>query len=106
DRLAATLNSPPLTWRSQCVALRNGTMPGSNRCTSAPSDTKSSAPFLGIFKPVFISFSRYDWQKRCLLSIGYWLSASFRENVQLSTFNVQPAERSAVASFPRLKVDS
>ena len=30
-RLAATLNSPPLTWIVQVSALRNGTTPGSSR---------------------------------------------------------------------------
>src|SRR5579864_3422596 len=44
DRFAAQLNSPPLTWISQCVALRKGMMPGSRRWTSAPSETKSNAP--------------------------------------------------------------
>src|SRR5450755_3598806 len=48
-KLAATLNSPPLTWIWHSVALRNGTMPGSRRWISAPSDTKSSAPSRGIF---------------------------------------------------------
>src|ERR1017187_9821423 len=57
DRLAAQLNSPPLTWILHSVALRNGTMPGSRRLTSAPRDRKSSAPFGGIFKPYFILFS-------------------------------------------------
>ena len=41
-----TLNSPPLTWISQWVALRNGMIPGSSRWTSAPKLTKSSAPSL------------------------------------------------------------
>ena len=57
DRFAATLNSPPLTCTSKLVAFLNGTMPGSSRCTTAPSDTKSSSPFSGIFNPYFISFS-------------------------------------------------
>src|SRR5580692_9797197 len=52
DRLAATLNSPPLTWMWHCDALRNGTMPGSSRCTSAPSERKSRSPSLRIFKPL------------------------------------------------------
>ena len=54
DRFAAQLNSPPLTWISHSVALRNGMIPGSSRCTSAPSDRKSSAPSLRIFRPVLI----------------------------------------------------
>src|SRR5580765_5172417 len=37
---------------SQCDALRNGMMPGSSLCTSAPSDRKSNAPFFLMFKPV------------------------------------------------------
>src|ERR1017187_24514 len=53
-RLAAQLNSPPLTWILHSVALRNGIIPGSRRCTSAPSDRKSSAPSLRIFRPVLI----------------------------------------------------
>ena len=44
-RLAAQLNSPPLTWIWHSVALRNGMIPGSRRWTSAPSETKSSAAF-------------------------------------------------------------
>src|ERR1700690_116134 len=55
DKLAATLNSPPLTWRSQRVALRNGTTPESRRWTRAPSDRRSSAPLGGIFKPLLMS---------------------------------------------------
>ena len=47
DRLAATLNSPPLTWMLHSVALRNGMMPGSSLCTSAPSETRSRAPVRG-----------------------------------------------------------
>jgi len=54
DRLAAQLNSPPLTWMLQWVALRNGMTPGSRRWTSAPRDRKSSAPFLGMFKPLLM----------------------------------------------------
>jgi hypothetical protein len=54
ERLAETLNSPPLTWMSQCEALRNGMMPGSRRWTSAPRDRKSNAPDLGMFRPVLI----------------------------------------------------
>src|SRR5450759_4268873 len=53
-RFAAQLNSPPLTWILHSVALRNGMIPGSRRCTSAPSDRKSSAPSLRIFRPVLI----------------------------------------------------
>src|SRR5438876_4727736 len=43
ERLAATLYSPPETWISNDRALRNGTTPGSSRCTSAPSARKSSS---------------------------------------------------------------
>src|SRR6266508_2894141 len=57
-RLAATLNSPPLTWIWHSVALRNGTRPGSRRCTRAPSDRKSSAPSWRIFR-VCILFSSF-----------------------------------------------
>src|ERR1039458_7678954 len=53
-RFAAQSNSPPLTWILHSVALRNGMIPGSRRCTSAPSDRKSSAPSLRIFSPVLI----------------------------------------------------
>src|SRR5450755_4255489 len=53
-RFAAQLNSPPLTWILHSVALRNGMMPGSRRCIRAPSDRKSSAPSLRIFRPVLI----------------------------------------------------
>src|SRR5579864_805071 len=48
-RLAATLNSPPLTWIWHSVALRKGMTPGSRRWTNAPSETRSNAPVLGIF---------------------------------------------------------
>lgn len=51
ERFAATLNSPPLTWILHSVALRNGTTPGSKRYTSAPSDSKPSAPSFGMLKP-------------------------------------------------------
>src|SRR5436190_16955130 len=44
---------------SQCDALRKGTMPGSRRCTSAPSDRKSNSPSLRMFKPVLINMSSY-----------------------------------------------
>ena len=41
------------------VAMRRlcgkGIIPGSSRCTKAPSDKKSSAPLLGMFKPLLIS---------------------------------------------------
>src|SRR5689334_22436711 len=50
-RFAATLNSPPLTWMRHSLALRNGTTPGSNRCTSAPSETRSKAPSGRIARP-------------------------------------------------------
>src|SRR6185369_17652761 len=53
-RFAAQLNSPPLTWILQSVALRKGMIPGSRRCISAPSERKSSAPSLRIFRPVLI----------------------------------------------------
>src|SRR4051812_579124 len=42
-RLAATLYSPPETWISSVLALRNGMMPGSSRCTRAPRARKSSS---------------------------------------------------------------
>src|ERR1051325_8039535 len=54
ERVAATLNSPPLTWMSHWVALRNGMMPGSRRCTRAPRDRKSRLPCAGMFRPYFI----------------------------------------------------
>src|SRR6185369_9835497 len=53
-RFAAQLNSPPLTWILHSVALRKGMIPGSRRWISAPSDRKSSAPSLRIFRPVLI----------------------------------------------------
>src|SRR5512134_858520 len=53
-RLAAQLNSPPLTWILHSVALRKGIIPGSRRCTKAPSDTKSNDPCSRIFSPYFI----------------------------------------------------
>src|SRR5215211_166045 len=53
DRLAATLYSPPETWTSNDRALRNGTVPGSSRCTSAPSERKSSSQSSRrMFKPL------------------------------------------------------
>ena len=55
--LAATLNSPPLTWILHTQALRNGIMPGSSRWTSAPRETTSKAPLAGIFKPYFMAVS-------------------------------------------------
>src|ERR1039458_9920547 len=54
-RLAATLNSPPLTWIWHWVAFRKGMMPGSRRWTRAPSDTRSSAAFLGTFRLCFMA---------------------------------------------------
>src|SRR4030042_1490958 len=56
-RLAAQLTSPPLTWMRHSFALRNGSIPGSNRCTNAPSDRKSRDPSGGMFSPYFIWFS-------------------------------------------------
>src|SRR6266702_1989258 len=53
-RLAATLNSPPLTWILQSVALRKGMMPGSRRWTSAPSERKSRSASLRIFNAVIL----------------------------------------------------
>src|SRR5258708_35237563 len=50
ERLAATLNSPPLTWIWHSVALRKGMIPGSSRCTTAPRARKSSAPSGRMFK--------------------------------------------------------
>src|ERR1022692_1134158 len=47
-RFAAQLNSPPLTWIWHSVALRNGMIPGSKRWIKAPSESKSSAPAVGI----------------------------------------------------------
>src|SRR5450755_3115188 len=49
-RLAAQLNSPPLTWIWQWVALRKGMMPGSRRWTSAPSESRPRAPAGGIWR--------------------------------------------------------
>src|SRR5688572_6198009 len=63
-RLAAQLNSPPLTWIAQSVALRKGTTPGSRRWINAPRDRKSSAPWGGMrravsmFPPVAVSGPR------------------------------------------------
>ena len=51
DRLAAQLNSPPLTWIWNSVAFRNGMIPGSRRFTNAPTETKSSAASGRIFRP-------------------------------------------------------
>ena len=56
-RLAATLNSPPLTWMRHSVALRKGTMPGSSRWTRAPRETKSSAASGRMFRPYFMTYS-------------------------------------------------
>src|SRR5436309_10408960 len=50
-RLAAVLNSPPLTWIAHSVALRKGITPGSRRWTSAPRDRKSRAPSGRMFRP-------------------------------------------------------
>src|SRR6266571_8097553 len=54
-RLAATLNSPPLTWIRHSFALRKGMTPGSRRWTSAPRAAKSSAPSGRIPRPYFIA---------------------------------------------------
>src|SRR5579862_9404240 len=51
-RLAATLNSPPLTWIRHSAALRKGIMPGSRRWTRAPSERKSRSASFGIFNPL------------------------------------------------------
>src|SRR5437867_7103071 len=53
-RLAATLNSPPLTWIRHSFALRKGMTPGSRRWTRAPRAAKSSAPSGRISRPYFI----------------------------------------------------
>src|SRR6266571_1916702 len=50
-RLAAVLNSPPLTWIAHSVALRKGMTPGSRRWTRAPRDRKSRAPSGRMFRP-------------------------------------------------------
>src|SRR5581483_6826342 len=57
ERFAATLNSPPLTWIAQSVALRKGMIPGSSRWTSAPSDRKSSSPSLRIVSALLMVLS-------------------------------------------------
>src|SRR2546423_339378 len=62
DKLAATLNSPPLTWIWHSVALRKGTTPGSSRWMSAPRERKSSAPCEGMFKPYFMVASDSELQ--------------------------------------------
>src|SRR5207247_2110593 len=51
DRLAATLNSPPLTWIWHSAALRKGMMPGSSRWTRAPRESRSRSPLGRMFKP-------------------------------------------------------
>src|SRR5579863_5963137 len=48
ERFAATLNSPPLTWMAHWVALRKGIVPGSRRCTMAPSERRSNSASLRI----------------------------------------------------------
>src|SRR5262245_57182274 len=71
-RLAATLNSPPLTWIWHSIALRKGMIPGSSRWTSAPSDTRSSAPSLGIIRPLLIQRSLIQPER---LNIAeYWVT--------------------------------
>src|SRR3954471_6880428 len=50
DRLAAQLNSPPLTWMDRLCALWNGTTPGSRRWISAPRARKSRSPDWGIWR--------------------------------------------------------
>src|SRR6266496_3754494 len=50
-RLAAVLNSPPLTWIAHSVALRKGMTPGSRRWTRAPRDRKSRAPSGRMLRP-------------------------------------------------------
>ncbi len=40
-----------------CVALRNGTMPGSSLCTSAPSERKSNSALSNIFNPRFANLA-------------------------------------------------
>ena len=56
-RLAATLNSAPLTWMWHEVALRNGMTPGSRRWLSAPRATKSRAPCGRMSSPYFIGIN-------------------------------------------------
>ena len=63
-RLAAQLNSPPLTWMAHSVALRNGMMPGSRRWTRAPTDTKSRAASGRMSSPYFIRVSPVDETSR------------------------------------------
>src|SRR5579872_900632 len=80
-RLAAQLYSPPLTWIWHWVAFRNGTAPGSKRCTSAPSARKSSAPSGRICRAFgMISASLYRRELRkilqriCICDLG-WLKS-------------------------------
>src|SRR5437870_5377941 len=62
ERLAAALNSPPLTWIWHSVALRKGMTPGSSRWMSAPRERKSSAPCEGMFRPYFMVTSDSELQ--------------------------------------------
>src|SRR5664279_2885431 len=76
ERLAATLNSPPLTWIEHSCALRKGTMPGSRRWTSAPSDRKSSAPVGLMFSGLLMwEFARVD-ELRVVSSGGHSTTAA------------------------------
>src|SRR6266536_454382 len=59
-RLAATLNSAPVTWIVHSRALRKGTTPGSSRWLSAPSATKSSAACGRMSSPYFTCARRLD----------------------------------------------
>src|SRR5512140_1657404 len=59
-RLAAQLNSPPLTWMRRSAALRKGTTPGSRRWTRAPRERKSRAPEAGTESGWSIPFSSGD----------------------------------------------
>src|SRR5665647_2383979 len=57
DRLAAQLNSPPLTWIWHSVALRKGTMPGSRRWMMPPRARKSNSACWRMFRPSLMLFS-------------------------------------------------
>ena len=70
ERFAETLNSPPLTWMSQCVALRNGMMPGSRRLHERAEREKIEravlfdvqAVFHGVFELRFFEFCGCRYQ--------------------------------------------
>src|ERR1700687_4833571 len=61
ESAAATLYSPPETWISKERALRNGTTPGSRRCTMAPRARKSNVHrSWRRFRPVMKALHRFD----------------------------------------------